>query len=113
MSISLEALASQCIADLNIVFFDRYFGDQEKRVRLKACEHASILNSLENLLTYPWIKKSLQEGKLSLSGWYFDFDQGSLLSYNPDTKLFEPLTHAPPSSVPQEEQQLQQKVEEA
>lgn len=81
---------------------------------MKACEHASILNSLENLLTYPWIKKPLQEGKLSLSGWYFDFDQGSLLSYNPDTKLFEPLTHAPPSSVTQEQQQeqLEQQEEE-
>lgn len=37
------------------------------------CEKESINGSLLNLLTYPWIKKRLKEGTLSLHGGYYDF----------------------------------------
>jgi carbonic anhydrase len=69
----------------------KYFGDQDYEIQKKACEHASILNSVENLFTYPWIREKLQQGKLTLSGWYFDFDSGDLLGYNPDSGSFETL----------------------
>jgi carbonic anhydrase len=43
------------------------------------------------LLTYPWIKDALNQGTLALSGWYFDFDGGDLLSFNPESNTFEPV----------------------
>ncbi|MGV8893255.1 MAG: carbonic anhydrase [Burkholderiaceae bacterium] len=57
----------------------------------KACEMASILHSLDNLLTYPWLKRRAEEGKLMLHGWYFDIDTGALLAYSPRQQEFLPL----------------------
>ena len=57
----------------------------------KACELASILHSLDNLLTYPWVKRRVAEGKLKLHGWYFDIETGALLAYSPRQQEFLPL----------------------
>lgn len=57
----------------------------------QACEQAAILVSLENLLTFPWIRRRTEAGKLTLHGWYFDLDKGDMLSYLPETGSFEPL----------------------
>ena len=57
----------------------------------KACEMASILHSLDNLLTYPWLKRRAEEGKLMLHGWYVDIDTGALLAYSPRQQEFLPL----------------------
>jgi len=56
-----------------------------------ACEEASILVSLENLLTFPWIKERVEQGTLTLHGWYFDIETGGLLAYEPSRGRFEPL----------------------
>ncbi len=57
----------------------------------KACEHAAILVSLENLLTFPWVKERVASGVLNLHGWYFDIEDGNLYSYNPTVGAFELL----------------------
>lgn len=54
----------------------------------RACERAGILVSLENLQSFPFVKKRLDEGKLSLSGWYFNIENGELLQYDPDKRRF-------------------------
>lgn len=56
-----------------------------------ACELASILLSLDNLLTYPWLKRRVDEGKLKLHGWYFDLQSGALMAYSPRRQQFLPL----------------------
>ena len=48
------------------------------------CEKASIEISLENLMTFPWIKERYDEGKLFVHGWYFDIDSGNLLGKQGD-----------------------------
>ncbi|MDP2248157.1 MAG: carbonic anhydrase [Nitrosomonadales bacterium] len=60
-----------------------------------ACEQAAILISLENLLTYPWIKRRVQEGNLAIHGWYFDMERGELLEYQPITGKFQVLVPNP------------------
>lgn len=57
----------------------------------KACEMASILHSLDNLMTYPWLARRVEEGNLMLHGWYFDIDTGALLAYSPRQQEFLPL----------------------
>ncbi|MDO9083717.1 MAG: carbonic anhydrase, partial [Humidesulfovibrio sp.] len=64
---------------------------REPQVQERACEQAAILISLENLLTFPWVRERVEAGKLYLHGWYFDFESGELFSYLPETKAFEPL----------------------
>ncbi|RZI42905.1 carbonic anhydrase [Herbaspirillum sp. HC18] len=57
----------------------------------KACEMTSILHSLDNLMTYPWIRQRVEENKLILHGWYFDITTGALLAYSPRKQEFLPL----------------------
>jgi carbonic anhydrase len=66
----------------------------------KACELASILHSLDNLMTYPWLKRRVDEGKLMLHGWYFDMDRGALLAYSPRQQGFLPLVSPLEESLP-------------
>lgn len=60
--------------------------------QLCACEKASILVSLENLRTFPWVAQAVSEGRLNLHGWYFDINSGTLSAHNRDLASFEPLT---------------------
>ncbi len=53
-----------------------------------ACEQASILQSLDNLLTYPWLKRRVEQGLLKLHGWYFDIDRGALMAYSARQQQF-------------------------
>lgn len=41
-------------------------------------ERASILGSLDNLMTYPWVRERVEAGSLSLHGWWFDLESGDL-----------------------------------
>jgi carbonic anhydrase len=69
---------------------DRLSG-KPAEVRQRACEQAAILLSLDNLLTFPWLRERAEKGQLFLHGWYFDLVKGELLSYSPDTGAFQPL----------------------
>lgn len=52
--------------------------DKPAEVQGYACEKAAILLSLENLMSFPWIKQRVEAGKLALHGWHFDLQTGSL-----------------------------------
>lgn len=45
---------------------------------LSSCIQGSVQISLENLLTFPWIKKRIEEKVLDIHGWYFDMSTGQL-----------------------------------
>lgn len=60
-------------------------------VRHRACEQKSILVSLQNLMTFTWIRERVAQGSLALHGWYFDIENGQLLGYNSTTREFEAL----------------------
>jgi len=49
------------------------------------------LQSLENLLSFPWIAQRVNKGTLFLHGWYFDIGQGELLGYDAISQTFIPL----------------------
>lgn len=57
----------------------------------RCCEREGILVSLENLMTFPFIKERVEAGTLQLHGWYLDIAEGELSAYDPDKKTFEPL----------------------
>jgi carbonic anhydrase len=66
---------------------------------LTRLEQASMLASLENLRTFPFIRSRCEGGKLALHGAYFDVASGELSALDPATGCFIPVT--PPSSSPQ------------
>lgn len=63
--------------------------DQSDAAQLKACEQRAVLVSLQNLLGFDFVKERVENGSISLHGWYFDLTAGELLSYNPATDKFE------------------------
>lgn len=62
--------------------------EKSQQVQTRACEQASILKSLENLMSYPWISRRVNEGTLALHGWYFDMENGTLMQYDSDAGEF-------------------------
>jgi carbonic anhydrase len=59
--------------------------------RHRACEQQAILVSLDNLMTFSWIRERVEQGRLALHGWYFDIERGELLGYNAAENRFEAL----------------------
>jgi carbonic anhydrase len=60
----------------------------------RACEQAAILISLENLLSFPWIREKVDNHRLTLHGWYFDIASGELLAYSAENAGFSPVIAA-------------------
>jgi len=56
-----------------------------------ACELAGIIVSLENLMTFPFIKSRVEAGTLTLHGWFFDIETGGMSAYDPQTLSFHKL----------------------
>ncbi|MDV7337956.1 carbonic anhydrase [Terasakiella sp. A23] len=54
-------------------------------------EQASIVNSMKNLETFPFIKKRIEEGSLKIYGLYFHIETGELSAYDRKTGEFGPL----------------------
>ena len=60
-------------------------------LQLRACEETSILLSMENLMSFPWIRKRVEAGRLKIHGWYFNMKNGELYDYDSEKEEFLPL----------------------
>lgn len=54
--------------------------------------HASIINGIANLRTYPWVKEGEAAGKLTLHGAYFGVANGAMSALDQSTGQFVPVT---------------------
>ena len=61
--------------------------------RCRACERWGIRVSLDNLLTFPWIRQAVDAGRLILHGWYFDLERGELHELDEESDKFVPLVN--------------------
>lgn len=60
-------------------------------------EEQIVLESAENLKSYPSVAKALREGRVTIAAWLFDMHDGDLLAYDPEQKRFLSLTQSPQS----------------
>ncbi|KAJ7545573.1 hypothetical protein O6H91_08G001500 [Diphasiastrum complanatum] len=51
------------------------------------CEKESVNLSLTNLLTFPWVRDEVRDGKVSLHGAHYDFLEGSLELWTVELKV--------------------------
>lgn len=65
--------------------------DIELKSRMEMTEKVSVLFQLNNLLTYPEIKRKVATGELSLRGWYYHIISGKLEYYDDVKKAFLPM----------------------
>lgn len=46
------------------------------------CEKAAIKGSLDNLMTFPFVRERVEAGTLSIHGWWFELKEGQLWGYD-------------------------------
>ena len=54
-------------------------------------EQLSVMYQLENLLTYPEIRKKVATREIELHGWYYKIEDGTIQTYDKKTKSFEKM----------------------
>ncbi|QOG11855.1 carbonic anhydrase [Arcobacter sp. FWKO B] len=54
-------------------------------------EKTSVVYQLDNLMTYPEVSRKVKEGLLTIHGWYYKIEDGSIEEYNKKTQKFEIL----------------------
>lgn len=70
----------------------KQLADKSEQEQQIACEHESIIVSMRNLMTYPYIKQRMDQNKLNIFGWRFNIEQGIITAFNPDTKFFDEIS---------------------
>lgn len=66
--------------DAKLRVFEKYGHESEENL----CRHGeleSIVTSLNNLKTFPFVEEAIKDRDLALMGIYFDLEQGQLLEY--------------------------------
>ena len=63
----------------------------DKKELLGYTEKVSVIFQLENLLSYPAVKRGVAEGKLFLHGWHYDLATGEIRYYDDHELVFKPL----------------------
>lgn len=58
---------------------------------MKDLEHKAVLVSLDNLMTFPFVRSAVEAGDLNLHGCWNDIGDGSLLHYLPEKGGFVPV----------------------
>ena len=59
--------------------------------RINTLEKEAVLVSLQNLMTFPFVRDAVEAGRLELHGVWKDIRDGGLEVYDPGTGLFAPL----------------------
>ncbi len=59
--------------------------------RLKALEQQGVLIGLENLMTFPFVRREVEEDRLTLHGLWTDMGEGTLEQYDPAQGRFVPV----------------------
>ena len=70
--------------------FDR-LPDGDDETRRDALEKEAVLVSLENLMTFPFVSRAVEEGSLSLHGVWNHIGEGALEVYAPEQQRFVPV----------------------
>jgi len=71
--------------------FERVKDIPDLAERKTALEYQAVIVSLENLMTFPFIREAVESGDLTLHGLWNDLSDGSLRQYDPAVDGFVPV----------------------
>jgi carbonic anhydrase len=71
-----------------------YVGKEDKEKLYAATEKFNIIDQMKNLLTYPAVKKRVEDGELFIVGWYYHLHNGDLEYFDPIEHRFLPVEKA-------------------
>lgn len=72
-----------------------HYSELEKSDKLDMLVAENVLTQLENLRTYPPVRSMLHSGHLSLHGWIYNINDGSILAYDSERHAFVPPFNDP------------------
>ncbi|CCG43091.1 carbonic anhydrase [Magnetospirillum molischianum] len=55
------------------------------------CEKETVAVSLANLMTFPWIRERVEQKRLTLHGWWFDVEKGTLWRLDCQSNTFQQI----------------------
>lgn len=61
---------------------EQYHNNLNIDEKIVLCEQYTLINSLNNLLTFPFIQEKVTTQKLSVHAWYFNLENGKINSYD-------------------------------
>ncbi len=68
-----------------------HFPNASLEIQREFAEKVSVVFQLENLLTYPAVKRRVEEEKLFLHAWHYDLAEGTIHYFDEDALEFKPL----------------------
>jgi carbonic anhydrase len=68
--------------------YDRLDHKADTETQIRALEMEAVLVSLENLMTFPFVKSAVDDESLTLHGLWTDIGEGQLRQYDPATGTF-------------------------
>ena len=60
----------------------------DKELQIKECGKHALINSFENLLTFPWIAEKFEKKELKINLWQFDLNTGQIEALDIEKKEF-------------------------
>lgn len=70
---------------------ERQTADMSLDEQCSHCEKAAISVSLNNLMSFPFVMRAVENGELQLHGWYFDIEHGILSELDHEDNQFKPV----------------------
>ncbi|HEH4550769.1 TPA: carbonic anhydrase [Campylobacter coli] len=64
------------------------FARDDIAMRSWLTEKLNLVNSLQNIFTYPGVQEALDEGRLEVHAWYYIIEMGEIYEYDFKTKIF-------------------------
>lgn len=71
--------------------YEKVSGLADPKEQIKALEKESVLISLNNLMTFPFVREAVESERMTIHGLWTDIGEGGLHYYNPTQKTFEPI----------------------
>jgi len=68
--------------------FERMPDVADEKDKLRSLEQEGIVVSLENLMTFPFVREAVEEGRLSMHGIWNDIGSGTLYAFEPVSHSF-------------------------
>jgi len=64
------------------------FSTEQASAKEWIMEQLNVIEQVKHLLSYPYIKTRVQNGKLALSGWYYIIETGEIFIYDKEESAF-------------------------
>ncbi len=71
--------------------YERVKAIVDPALQIQALEKQAVLISMENLMTFPFVRQAIESNEMTLHGLWTDIGEGGLQQYDPASREFQPL----------------------